>query len=72
MMEDSNPLEPVEDEMVVVDDVETIAEEEAQPMPFGVLGISFLSTLTTYAAYLGITILILMILRYFQPGWVHP
>jgi hypothetical protein len=64
-MEKTQPLEPVEDDIVVVDVVE---EEETRPMPFGVLGISFLSTLTTYAAYLGITILLLMIIRIFGPS----
>jgi hypothetical protein len=72
-MEDKQPLDPIEDEMVVVDIAEEqVDEEEPLPMPFGVLGISFLSTLTSYAVYLGVTMLILMIIRIFMPGWMHP
>ena len=48
-------------------DEEVNETEEPKPMPFGVLGIAFICALTQYAAFLGLTMIILMLIHYFGP-----
>ena len=41
--------------------------EADKPMPFGVLGISFLCSLLQYAAFVGFSMLVLMLIQMFAP-----
>lgn len=74
-MEELKPLQPLVEEMVTgkeADGDEGVDEgvnesEEPKPMPFGVLGIAFICALTQYAAFLGFTMIILMLIHYFGP-----
>jgi hypothetical protein len=40
---------------------------ESKPMPFGMIGITFLCNLMQYAVFLGFTMLALMLIRIFGP-----
>jgi hypothetical protein len=68
-MENTQPVQPMEESTgESIDNSGEVEEgEEMKPMPFGILGISFLSSLTQYAVYLGLTMLILMLIRIFGP-----
>ena len=46
---------------------ETKEAEEMMEMPFGILGISILCNITQYAAFLGFTVLIIMLITIFRP-----
>lgn len=41
--------------------------EEMMEMPFGILGITLLCNITQYAAFLGFTVLIIMLITLFGP-----
>jgi hypothetical protein len=61
-MENSQPMEPN------VEDIEEVEEaEEVQPIPFGVFGVTFLVNLLQYAVFLGLSMLVLMLIRIFGP-----
>jgi hypothetical protein len=64
-MDQTQQLKPMEEEKEPIGEVEET--EEMKPMPFGFLGISFLCHLTQYAVYLGLTMILLMIIRIFGP-----
>ena len=70
-MKELKPLEPLVEAMEASSDAEGDEEvnetEEPKPMPFGVLGIAFICALTQYAAFLGLTMIILMLIHYFGP-----
>jgi hypothetical protein len=62
-MENSQPLEPNEEASKEVKD----EVEERKPMPFGILGIMFLVGLTQFAAFIGLTVLVVAIIIIFGP-----
>jgi hypothetical protein len=64
-MENLKTLKPMEEEKEPAK--EDQEGEEMKSMPFGLMGINFLCNLTQYAAYLGITVLIIAIIRIFGP-----
>ena len=70
-MKELKPLEPLVEAMEASSDAEGDEEvnetEEPKPMPFGVLGIAFICALTQYAAFLGLTMIVLMLIHYFGP-----
>jgi hypothetical protein len=64
-MENSQPMEPIKEEIEEVEETEEV--EEVQPIPFGVFGITFLVNLLQYAVFLGLSMIVLMLIRIFGP-----
>jgi hypothetical protein len=69
-MEEMQPLEPQEHVEPSGDNSEETTEqenEESMDVPFGLLGANFLTNVLQYAVFLGLTMLVLIILRIFMP-----
>jgi hypothetical protein len=70
-MKEMDNLQPLEEnqneEAATTNDESSNRPEEPKPMPFGLLGISFLLNLTQYAVLVGLTMLLLMLIRIFAP-----
>ena len=61
-----------EDETAGAANEDGAEEEKEMDVPFGLLGASFLTNVLQYAVFLGVTMIVLIIIRVFMPPPMVP